>query len=349
MDLKTFTAVAHAFGLDEDKLQFEKLGSGHIHQSYVLYDKQSKQALWVLQMLNTNVFKNPDLLMRNWQLALKTIEEDENDGGLLVQFKHTLNGGELYTHNDGSIWRLMPFVMNSISHESFTSSNQVYAAAYAYGKLSVLLSESDPDDYEEIIPGFHDLRMRLQQYEIALSRTGMTKLKQAARLLHLADRFDWVAADYESVVRDDNIRLMVIHGDCKASNVLFKNKTDEVLTIADPDTIMPGYFFYDLGDMVRSMVCMAPEDEPNASKVIFRNDFYVAIKNGYLKAAEKMLNEHESKLIPFAGSYMLYMQALRFLTDFLKGNVYYPVKYPEHNLVRARNQFLLLEQMQGKG
>jgi Ser/Thr protein kinase RdoA (MazF antagonist) len=347
MDLKLFTPVAHAFGLDEDKLQFEKSGSGHIHQSFILSDKQTKQALWVLQMLNTNVFNQPELIMHNWELALKSFE-DENEGKLLVHFNRTTNGSKLYIHNDGSTWRLMPFVKGAISHESFSTSQQAFAAAQAYGKLSVLLSESDPSDYEETIPAFHDLRLRLQQYEQALARASNQRLKQAANLIHLADRFDWVAADYESVLRDDNIRLMVIHGDCKPSNVLFDNNTLEVLAIADPDTIMPGYFFYDLGDMVRSMVCDSPEDELDASKVVFRNDFYKAIKNGYLQAGEKMLNEHEKQLIPFAGSYMLFMQALRFLTDFLKGNVYYPVKYPEHNLVRARNQFLLLEQLQGK-
>lgn len=345
--MKILTAVAYSFGLDEDNLQFEKLGSGHIHQSYMLSDKQSKQALWVLQMLNTDIFKLPELIMHNWGLALKVLE-DNNERGLLVLFNRTTNGGDLYTHSDGSIWRLMPYIVNSNSHESFSSSSQAYAAAKAYGKLSVLLSESDPDDYEETIPGFHDLRIRVQQYEQTLSRASMTKLKQAAKLIHLADRFDWIAADYESVLRDDNIRLMVLHGDCKPSNILFNTTTDEVLAIADPDTIMPGYFFYDLGDMVRSMVCDTLEDEPDAAKVIFRNDFYEAIKNGYLMAVENMLNEQEKKLVPFAGNYMLYMQALRFLTDFLKGNVYYPVKYPEHNLIRARNQFLLLEQLQGK-
>lgn len=347
MDLKTYTAVTNSFGLDADKLQFERLGSGHIHQSYLLSNKQSKQTLWVLQMLNTDIFKQPELIMHNWELALKVLEGN-NEAHFLVQFIRNINGGEFYTHIDGSIWRLMHYVKSSMTHEVFSSSNQAFAAAKAYGKLSVLLSESDPDDYEETISGFHDLRIRLQQYEQTLSRAGMTKLRQAARLIHLADRFDWVAADYESVLRDDNIRLMVIHGDCKPSNILFNTTTDEVLAIADPDTIMPGYFFYDLGDMVRSMVCDALEDEPDAAKVIFRTDYYEAIKNGYLMSVENMLNEQEKKLVPFAGSYMIYMQALRFLTDFLKGNVYYPVKYPEHNLIRARNQFLLLEQLQGK-
>lgn len=346
MDMTLFTPVLQAFCLDEDNILIEELGAGHIHQSFMLCDKQSKKALWVLQMLNTKVFKQPELIMRNWALALKTLE-DENEASLLVKFNHTGNGGSLFTHYDGSVWRLMPYVRNSISHASFTSSNQCCAAAKAFGKLSVLLSAADPDEYEETITAFFDLRIRFQLFEQALSRAGSTKHKQAARLIRKAERFDWVVADYESVLRDDNIRLMVVHGDCKPSNVLFGKISENGVTIADPDTIMPGYFFYDLGDMVRSMSCNIIEDEMDASKVVFKEDFYEAIKKGYLDLVEKMLNEHEIKLVPYAGSYMIYMQALRFLTDFLKGNVYYPVKYPEQNLIRARNQFLLLEQLQG--
>jgi hypothetical protein len=337
-----FETVAGAFGLDSAAVKPVLFESGHIHRTFLLVDKRKNKPLWVLQGLNKNVFKQPELIMDNWNRALNQINKMAADG-LLVGFKLTANGRSIFTDNQGSCWRLMPFVVNSVSCEFLINTTKVFNAAFAFGRLSSILSGGDVYAYHECLPGFHDLTLRFHQFQTSVSLANKNRLHEAQGLILKARQYEWIVEQYSIICQQDEIPKIVVHGDCKPSNVLFGVNSDTVLAIADPDTLMPGYFFSDLGDMVRSMVCQAPEDELDEKCIVFRDDYFLAIVRGYLAGAGHLLQNKEKQLIGFAGKFMLYMQGLRFLTDYLSGDVYYPVKYHAHNLIRARNQLILLD------
>ncbi len=344
MKVNGFREILMAFGLSADACGIVPFGTGHIHTTYRVYAHRNENEAWILQKINTAVFEQPESIMRNWQKAVEALKA-AGEEGLLVQYKPTTAGNPLFYDRDGNCWRLMPFVENSIAHESFDTIGQIAAAATAFGRLGRMLSACSPAGFEETIPGFFDIRSRYMQYLNAIQTAEKYRLQQAEKLIIGLKEFSSIINQYDQLCSDNHIPMRIVHGDCKPSNVLFDRHSKQLKAIADPDTLMPGYFFYDLGDMVRSMACTSAEDEPDAGKVVFRKDFYKAITAAYLKGIGEILSQAELALIPYAGAYMLYMQALRFITDYLQNDVYYPVKYETHNLVRARNQILLLQEM----
>jgi Ser/Thr protein kinase RdoA (MazF antagonist) len=194
------------------------------------------------------------------------------------------------------------------------------------------------------IPFFHDLSFRYQQFLTAIDNGNKQRIKESGDLIKRLIKHASITADFEHVNTSPEFRLRVTHHDTKISNVLF-NAEEKGMCVIDLDTVMHGYFISDVGDMMRTYLSPANEEEKDFSAIEIREDFYKAIVEGYYNEMEDELTETEKKYFFYAGKFMIYMQAMRFLTDHLNDDEYYGVKYPGHNLVRANNQAVLLQRL----
>jgi Ser/Thr protein kinase RdoA (MazF antagonist) len=198
-----------------------------------------------------------------------------------------------------------------------------------------------------VIPGFHDLGQRFTQFEQSLKGEYYERMSKALSLIDDLKKRERYKHFYEIMTESpEDFPLRVMHHDAKIANVLFNKKNGRVICPIDLDTVMPGYFFSDLGDMIRSMACINDENSKGLEAIIIRKDYYEAIVNGYLAILGKQLTPSEKKYIHYAGLIMVYMQALRFLTDYLNGDSYYRTIYPEQNFDRAMNQYVLLSRLE---
>lgn len=246
---------------------------------------------------------------------------------------------------NGEYWRMLPFVEDTISLDVLSNPKQAFEAAKQFGKLSKLLDSFEVNSLKQTIVGFHDLNQRYKQFVLALNET-TTQLKQMAKSeIDFAIDHKYVLDYFNSFKESKYFPDRVMHHDTKISNVLLDKSTYKGICVIDLDTIMPGKFISDLGDMMRTYLCAFSENETDLSKIKIRLPYFEAMIKGYLSEMKNSLTDTEKELILFSGKYMIYMQALRFLTDFLNENIYYPVNYFNQNLDRAKNQFKLLSEL----
>lgn len=239
-----------------------------------------------------------------------------------------------------SHWRIFPFVAEGIAFDTLSDPKQAYEAARKFGELSKLLHGIALDNFRETIPQFHDLSLRFTQFEQALAKAPEALKEVAAEAITSALAHQELVPTFETLKK--TLPLRVQHHDTKISNVLLHKDTYAGVCVIDLDTLMPGYFLSDVGDMMRTYLCAYDENEVDLSKITIREEYFRALMSGYLSEMAEVLSPEEQSAILFAGKFILYMQALRFLSDFLQGNTYYPISYPEQNLLRSLNQFQLL-------
>ncbi len=330
-------SVLPFFGLPAEDYSFEQLGSGHIHLTYKLKGKQN----FILQRINTNVFVQPDLIASNLRYASDYLKEVVPDYPFLTCLR-SVAGKEMECDAEGFPWRLFPFIENTMTINNVTSTQEAYQAASEFARLTRYLDKVDVSKFRETIPHFHDLSLRKQQFDEALAAAG-DRANQANQCIEACQRGTAIVHDYNTLLASGALRKRIVHNDTKINNVLFDKTTGKTVGVIDLDTLMPGYFIYDLGDMVRTFVCPVSEEEKNVELIVFRKDVYEAVLSGYLSEMGGVMTGAERKAIPFAGKMMTYIMAVRFLADYLRGNTYYHITYPNQNLVRATNQFRLLE------
>jgi len=336
--------VLAAFGLKPEQFEVRPFGSGHINKTYLAKDSAGG-AHYILQRINTFVFKHPQVIARNHRLTWEHLNARHPDYLFPKSLPTTFNG-DLYVEGE-SFWRLMPYVENTLTVDRADTPRQAYEAARQFGRFAKLTSGIDLSAFEPTIPDFHNLSLRARQFQSAIESASGERKARTADLIDFLLGQQRITQHFESVIKPA-LPDRLMHHDTKINNVLLREGTFEGVCVIDLDTLMPGKIVSDLGDMVRTYVCPVPEDEPDVSRVAVRDDFFAALVQGYLTEVRGELNELEKEQIFFAGEFMIYMQALRFLADYLNGDVYYPVKYPEHNLDRARNQATLLMRLMEK-
>jgi Ser/Thr protein kinase RdoA (MazF antagonist) len=238
---------------------------------------------------------------------------------------------------------MFPFITNSHTIDMVEKPQQAYEAAKQFGRFTKFLSGFDASVLKITLPDFHNLTLRYQQFEMALETGNPERIKQSTGLIPAIKQNKRIVDEYNSCKEKFTIR--VTHHDTKISNVLFDVK-EHGLCVIDLDTVMPGYFISDVGDMMRTYLCPVSEEEKDFSKIIIRKEFYDAIVAGYLSEMGAELTDIEKQYFHYAGEFMIYMQAIRFLTDHLNDDSYYGAKYEGHNFVRAGNQITLLQRLQ---
>lgn len=334
-----FDDVLNAFGIDPGEATVARVGSGHINKTFKV---NTRKAGFILQQINTNVFVKPEVIAQNLELTREHLAHKHPDYLFVSPVRSKENKTLVYTdHKDP--WRLYPYIENTYTVDDVQSVDQAYEASRAFGRFGKLMKGCDLSKFKPTIDRFHDLALRYDQFESALSSADQKTKTQAAEEIRKAIGFRKFVDRYNSVIASKTLVPGIFHNDTKINNVLFDGSSQKAIAVIDLDTVMDGYFIYDLGDLVRTVVSPVSEEERDITKISVRKDFYKALLDGYLLEMGDVISKDERELAPFAGIMMTYIMALRFLADFLRGNTYYHITYPDQNLVRAKNQLRLIE------
>ena len=329
--------VLAVFGFDASLVAVKPLGEGLINHTYLV---QSENDAYVLQKINTAVFKNPAAIAHNIKWVSDYLAVNNPDYYFVAPID-SVQGNQMEYIEDG-YYRVFPFVSGSHAKTVVQNEAQAFEAGYQFGLFTNVLDKFSATDLQITIPDFHNLTLRYQQFCKALSSGNKDRIVQSENQIKFLEAHKWIADFFESIKANPNFKLRATHHDTKISNLLF-DENDKGICVIDLDTLMPGYFISDLGDMFRTYLSAVSEEETDFSIIAVRPSIYKAIVKGYLKGAGNMLSRDEADQIYYAGLFMIYMQALRFLTDFINDDVYYGAKYPLHNYNRASNQIKLLE------
>jgi Ser/Thr protein kinase RdoA (MazF antagonist) len=327
-----------AFGLNPSQYKVKPFGSGLINYTLKV---SGSGADYILQRINSNVFRSPDDIAMNIASLQAYFKEAHPDYNFVAPLP-SLSGDEMVTSDKGEYYRLFPFVKGSKTIDFISNEKEAFEAARQFGKFTYMLNDFDASTLKYTLTDFHNLKLRFDQFKTACQNAQESRLHEAAKeVKEVYNRYN-ILQNYNQLISNNEIPLRVIHHDTKISNILFDNKQNG-LCVIDLDTVMPGYFFSDVGDMMRTYLSPVNEEEQDFSKISIREDIFMAICKGYMLEMGEILTETEKQYFIFSGKLMIYMQAIRFLTDFLNNDIYYGTKYPGHNLVRAKNQFDLLE------
>ena len=343
------------FNIDGEYIGYYLSNDGHINNTFVLEfdDGLGKIKSYLLQLINTNVFKNPDELMENIVGVTEYLRKIVVDNGgdperecLNVYF--TSDGKPYYRDADGNCWRCYNFITGAHSCQSIDDPETFANAARAFGKFQCLLADYPSETLHETIPNFHNTLSRFADFEKAVSDN------IAGRADSVRDEIDFVLARRDDagvlvkLLEKGKLPLRVTHNDTKLNNVMFDNETDEGICVIDLDTVMPGLSLYDFGDSIRFGANTAAEDEKDLSKVSLSLPLYREYTAGYLSTAGQSLTPTEVEYLPFSAKLMTFACGMRFLTDYLNGDTYFRIAYDDHNLDRCRTQFRLVEDMERK-
>jgi Ser/Thr protein kinase RdoA (MazF antagonist) len=337
-----FPRILEAYGLPEDQCSIRPFGTGLINHTWKV---THGAASYILQRINDAIFHQPALIADNMD-SLAGYLRTHHPEYLFVKPLNTVDGGSL-VHSEEGYFRLAPFIMGSHTIDVVSDADQAYQAARQFGKFTRLLAGFPIGRLHLTLPDFHNLSLRYKQFEDALQHGRQDRIDATADQIDALKSFRDIVRTFEDIRHHSGFRLRVTHHDTKISNVLFDD-AGHGLCVIDLDTVMPGYFISDLGDMMRTYLSPVSEEEKDMDRIAIRDEYFRAIVRGYLSEMKDELSAAEMDHIVYAGKFMIYMQALRFLTDHLNDDRYYGAKYEGHNLFRAVNQLTLLQRLAEK-
>lgn len=347
---KAAEKVIGNFLIDGELEKIKVNTQGHINSTFVsTFIKDGVRTKYTHQKINRNVFKNPKEVMENIVAVTKHIEEkvssfpDKDRRVLKVIF--TKDNLPYYIDEDGEYWRTYIFIENVNTYDKIPSVNAAKNLGKGIGNFQRQLSDFDGSRLNITIPHFHDMNLRYRQLDDAV------KADVKGRCAQVKAELDFLYANRERGCRiwDDFEKGIlpnrVTHNDTKMNNVLFDPVSDEAVCVIDLDTIMPGTILFDTGDMIRTACNTAEEDEKDLSKVSFYAEMYKSLIGGYMESADSFLTKEEREGIKESGRVITQIMAVRFLADYIAGDVYYHTAYDDHNLVRCRTQLSLIKSM----
>jgi Ser/Thr protein kinase RdoA (MazF antagonist) len=342
MDSAKIKIILQEFGVNTSTVMIQPIQQGLINHTWKITAGEDE---YILQRVNDQVFKKPQDIALNIAAIGDYLKQHQPDY-FYVNAIDAINGASLVHHYEG--WfRLFPFVKGSHTLNTVSSADQAFEAARQFGSFTSKLKGFDAHQLKVTIASFHDLALRYNQFLDALKNGNQNRIKESTELIKQLIQWSFIVEQYEEIKKNPAFKIRVTHHDCKISNVLF-DKNDKGICVIDLDTVMPGYFFSDVGDMMRTYLSPVSEEEKDFSKIDIRLEFYQAIVRGYLQEMNDELTNIEKEHFFYAGIFMIYMQALRFLTDHLNDDIYYGSKYPGHNFSRAGNQVVLLQRLLDK-
>jgi len=340
------TNIANQFTFQGKVLEIKPLGKGLINDTFlVITDGPFK---YVLQRVNNAIFRDVELLQHNIDCATKHIRKKLEAAGekdidrKVLSFVPCTATGKTYWTDGTEYWRMSVFIPDSFTHEAVDPEHSYYAGK-AFGNFEAMLADI-PDTLGETIPDFHNMELRARQLQEAVKAdaAGRVNTPEVQALLKALLPYQEEMCKAERLHREGKLPKRICHCDTKVNNMLF-DAAGNVLCVIDLDTVMPSFVFSDFGDFLRTAANTVAEDSPEIDKVDFRMDIFEAFAKGYLESASSFLTPLEKENLPYAACLFPYMQAVRFLTDYINGDTYYKIQYPEHNLVRTKNQAALFE------
>ena len=345
---QAINAAVSMFDFTGTFVSHHPLGNGHINNTFLVkcITDDKKEICYVLQAINSEVFKRPDFVMDNIAKVTSFLKEKMPDSSHTMSFVLTKDGSSLYHDSFNNYWRMYEYITDSICLELPETTKDFYESAYAFGEFQRYLNDFPAEELYETIPDFHNTPKRYKDFLEAVENN------VSSRAEAVKDEIEFVKSreKFYSVLFDENkagnLPIRVTHNDTKMNNVML-NKTDrKALCVIDLDTIMPGFSVTDFGDAIRFGASTAAEDEPDISKVQLNLEMFDIYTKGFLDGCGGMLSKEEIMLLPEGAKMMTIECGMRFLGDYLNGDTYFKINYPEHNLVRCHTQFKLVEEME---
>jgi Ser/Thr protein kinase RdoA (MazF antagonist) len=326
--------IANQFAISGNVREVKPLGSGLINDTFRVYTDGADD--YVLQRINNAIFKDVELLQHNIDCATAHIRKK---GGFTLTFLPCKATGKTYWTDGEAYWRVSVFIRDSYTYNT-VNPEYSYCAGKAFGEFEAMLADI-PDTLGETIPDFHNMELRARQLREAVreDKAGRMAQPEVQAILKDLQQYEEEMCQAERWYREGKLPKRICHCDTKVNNMLF-DKDGHVLCVIDLDTLMPSFVFSDFGDFMRTAANTVAEDDPVIEKVALRMDIFEAFARGYIEGAT-FLTPIEKENLPYAACLFPYMQAVRFFADYIGGDTYYKIQYPEHNLVRTRNQVAL--------
>lgn len=349
---KEFEALkkrALCFGTDGEPVSVEQNQSGHINSTYIV--TTDKGAKYVLQKINTSIFKNLDELMSNiagvTDFIRKKLGAAGKDSSRGTLYFHRCDDGKYYkTDSDGNAWRLYDYVGGARTYMTVEKEGMFYNCAKAFGGFQRMLADYPAEELYETIPNFHNTVSRLEDFKRAVAEDRAGRAKGVAEEIDFILKRSELCSYITSRIANGTLPLRVTHNDTKLSNILIDDETLEGICVIDLDTIMPGSVLYDFGDSIRFGACSTAEDEPDVSKVYIKLELFEEFTKGFLDGLEGSLTSEEIYALPYGALVITLETGMRFLGDYLNGDVYFAVHREGHNLDRARVQLAMVADME---
>ncbi len=348
-----FDKIVSHFKFKGEFIRAEQIESGHINDTCIAYFRQvdGTTLRYILQRINHFVFKKPEQVMANilaitTHLHEKTIVEGGDPYRETLTLIPACNGSMYHRTDRGDYWRAYIFIDNALTYQIPQSPQHVYNAARAYGRFQQSLGDFPVEQLHETIPDFHNSSLRYKTFIHVLENDehnrAMGVKNEIEFVLQRADDMP-VLVD---LVETGKLPVRVTHNDTKFNNVMIDDETGEGICVIDLDTVMPGSLLYDYGDAIRSITNTAEEDERDLSMVHFSLETFERYTQGYLDATRDTLEPMEIENLAFSARLMTLECGMRFLTDYINGDIYFRTKHENHNVDRCRTQFKLVKEME---
>lgn len=349
MEMNDLNSIVSHFAIKGTVTEIKPLGNGLINTTYKVYTAEADCPDYVLQNINNAIFPDVEMLMDNIMAVTSHIRaklEAANETDIdrkVLSFVANKEDGKYYYVDNGKYWRVMVFIPEAVTKTGVTPESS-YEVGETFGNFQAMLADI-PVQLGETIKDFHNMEFRLQQLRDAVKED---RAGRVAEVKYYIDEIEKRAEEMckgERLHREGKLPKRICHCDTKVDNMMF-DKDGNVLCVIDLDTVMPNFIFSDFGDFLRSAANTGAEDDKDLDNVNFNMEIFKAFTNGYLKSARVFLTPLEIENLPYAAALFPYMQCVRFLADYINGDTYYKIAYPEHNLVRTKAQFKLLQSVE---
>ena len=342
--MKDLRTIVSKFELTGTVEEIKPLGAGLINDTYKVTTQESDAPDYVLQRINHAIFQNVEMLQGNiaavtTHIRKKLEEKGEKEIERKVLHFVPAEGGKTFWFDGESYWRVMVFIPRAFTYET-VNPHYSECAGEAFGQFQAMLADL-PQQLGETIPDFHNMEFRLKQLRDAVEADPVGRVKEVQDILDAIESRAERMCMAEQLHREGKLPKRVCHCDTKVNNMMF-DEEGRVLCVIDLDTVMPSYIFSDYGDFLRTGANTGAEDDADLNNVNFNMEIFKAFTRGYLRSAKSFLLPIEIENLPYAAALFPYMQSVRFLADYINGDTYYKIKYPEHNLVRTKAQMKLL-------
>lgn len=349
---ENFMKIIEQFPCEGSFKSIDPINTGLINTTYKLcFSDGNRDFVYILQQINTNVFKNPDELMSNIMnvtgfLRNKIALDGGNPQRETLTFLYTKENSPYYRDEDGKCWRVCNFILNTYGCDKIDNPIKAERSGSAFGRFQNLLSDYPIETLFETIPDFHNTPVRYEAFKKAMADDIKGRLKDVKDEIAFALSREKDASKLTDMIKSGDLPVKVTHNDTKINNVRFDSITNDAICVIDLDTIMPGLSLYDFGDAIRNCAATTDENEKDLSKYSLDIELYESFTKGYISQAGKSLTQNEVDNLAFSAKLLALECGVRFLTDYLNGDTYFKIEYPEHNLVRCHTQFKLVKEIE---